>query len=114
MPLGRLVQVEIFARGTRNEHGEYIPGAVTFKGNVWTERRDLDLEAIIDEGGTTSAFRRTWRIRWDQDLYDAALDFLARVVVTDNGLPFMTQSVIEDESSQRRRYLLITGTHTPT
>lgn len=114
MPLDRIIDLTIYAKGSFNNHGEYVPGAVTFQGGIWSERTDVDLEAIITEGGKTSDFRRTWRVRWDQDLYDAALDFLARVQVTENSLPFVTQSVIEDSTSQRRRYLLITGTHTPT
>ena len=78
MPQGldRIITVRVQAEGMRNEHGEFVEGAVT-PIRVWASRRDRDLTDIAEEGGTRGEARRDWRIRWRADLAGAATSSLA-------------------------------------
>lgn len=109
MALDRIITLKITAPGSRNQHGEYVPGPITFEGPVWAERRYLTLEDIADEGGMSNDHRREWKIRYREDALAAANDFLDRVSVTDGGIAFNLLSLIESPDERRLTHLTLEG-----
>ena len=113
MPQGldRIITVRVQAEGMRNEHGEFVEGAVT-PIRVWASRRDRDLTDIAEEGGTRGEARRDWRIRWRADLAGAATSSLA---VQDDRLEWTVDKLVEvtgRKGELRRRWLDIQGRYT--
>ena len=114
MPADRRITINVSAEGTRNEqHGEYVPGAITPIG-AWASRRDQSLTDIATEGGTRGQGRRTWRIRWDSRIARSPTSLLT---VEDGALTFTISNMVEVTQQRRggpdlrRRFLDLEGLH---
>ena len=114
MPADRKLTINVSATGTRNEHGEFVPGDVTAI-SVWASRRDKSQQDIEQEGGTRTEIRRDWRIRWDRRI---ALTPVGQLDVVEDGLTFNVLNMIEvtrqgrGQADLRRRFLSIQGVFT--
>ena len=64
MPMDRRIIINVSIEGSRNEHGEHVPGAVTAL-RVWASRRDVGQELKVERQGTRDETSRDWRVRWD-------------------------------------------------
>ena len=114
MPADRRITINVSAEGTRNEqHGEYVPGAITPIG-AWASRRDQSLTDIATEGGTRDQGRRTWRVRWDARIANSPTRLLN---VEDGPDTFTISNMVEvthqrrGEPDLRRRFLDLEGLH---
>ena len=99
MPLDRIIRLTVETAGGRNEFGEFVPGVVTFQGNVWATRRDRTLEDVEQEGGTLNLARRDYRVRWMASLAAAVPD---QVTVAEGNLTFNVENIVEVEDARRR------------
>lgn len=111
MTAGRLITVTVRERGSFDQQGEFTPGKVTFQGELWCERRDLDQEQVFEQGGTTTLVNREWLLYWDDRIYDAAIDRLPRVTIADDGITFTVTSIVEDDTRPPRFKMIVSGTH---
>ena len=75
MPADRRITVNLSAEGTRNQQGEYVPGAVT-PIEMWATRRDVGQELKIERQGTRDETSRDWRIRWDSRIASSPTSLL--------------------------------------
>ena len=110
MPADRRITVNIFAKGHRNEGGDFIPGPVTPVG-VWARRRDVGQERKIDRAGTRDETYRDWRIRWDARI---ALIPTHQLTIEDGGYTFLVTNMVEvtaqrGEPDLRRKFLDLQG-----
>ena len=111
MPPNRRITITVSEAGTRDERGDYVPGAVTAIG-AWATRRDQSLTDIATEGGTRNQGRRTWRIRWDARIANSTTSLLT---VVDGTLNFTISNVVEVTEQRggapdlRRRFLDLEG-----
>ena len=98
--------------GSRNEHGEFVPGTMTPIG-VWASRRDVSQERKIERQGTRTETLRDWRVRWDSRIANSPTTLLK----VDDGAETFTiinmVEVTEQRSGQdlRRRFLDLQGLH---
>ena len=113
MPFDRRIIVQVEAAGTRNDEGEYVPGAVTPLG-VWARRRDISEERKVERGGTRSEVTRDWRVRWDSRIASTPV---VRLHVDDGGETFTVIDLVEITAQRggapdlRRRFLDLQGIH---
>ena len=112
MPADRRLTVLVSATGTRDQHGEFVPGDVTTI-ELWASRRDKSQEDIETEGGSLTSIRRDWRIRWDSRIADVPV---ARLEVVDSMVTFNVLNLAEVTrqgrgQDLRRRFLDIQGVH---
>ena len=110
MPADRRITVQIQAPGMRNEHGRFVPGAVTALG-VWASRRDVSQELKVERGGTRDETTRDWRIRWNSLI---ASSTTANLEVIDGAETFTINNMVEvtrrrGEVNLRRRFLDLQG-----
>ena len=109
MPADRLITVNVMAEGMRNEHGEFVDGAVTAV-RTWATRFDKSQEDKEQEGGQLDTTRRDWRIRWDSRIANTPA---SRLEVVD-GVTFNVLNMVEVTGRRgelRRRFLDIQGVH---
>lgn len=103
------------AGGHRNQAGRYIPGPTITKG-VWSTRRDLSSEDILNEGGSRTEIRRDWQIRWDRRIAEIREEgLLVSLQVIDHGLNFDVTNIIEEtgrDGNYRQRWLRLQGVFT--
>ena len=100
--LDRLITLVVRGESTRNEFGEAVPGPELFNGKVWAELRvaALELDSELGGPGIRLAGRRTYRIRWREDV---AITFLPRLdVIDDFDIRYNLSRVTPVD---RRRYL---------
>ena len=111
MPADRRIIVNVNTEGSRDEHGEYVPGAVTALG-VWASRRDVSQERKLERGGIRDETSRDWRIRWDSRIANSPTSLLK---VEDGAESFTISNIVEvtqqrrGEGDLRRRFLDLTG-----
>ena len=67
MPFDTRIRIDIEAIGTRNEFGEYVPGAVT-SYNIWADESGAGSGDVPTEGGLVITSGRTFIVRWFQAL----------------------------------------------
>lgn len=114
MPADRLITVNVYAAGARNEHGIYEEGPLS-QYRQWATRRDLTQEDIESEAGIRDSTRRDWRIRWDSRIARVKVVFLE---VVDGGETFNVENMVEvtrggrGRQDLRRRFLDIQGVYT--
>ena len=112
MPADRRITINVSEEGTRNEHGEFVPGAITPIG-AWASRRDVSQERKIERQGTRTETLRDWRVRWDSRIANSPTTLLK----VDDGAETFTiinmVEVTEQRSGQdlRRRFLDLQGLH---
>ena len=116
MPLDRRITIQYEGPGgTRNQHGEYVPGP-TVNLAVWAQRYDLDAQDIEGEGGVSTSARRDWRVRWTDTLSGERLSHrFASLRVIDSNVTFNVTNVIElvgRDGLDRRRWLRFSGVYT--
>ena len=106
MPADRRITINVSEEGTRNEHGELVPGAITPIG-AWSNRRDVGQERKLERQGTRDETSRDWRIRWDSRI---ALSPTTLLKVEDGGETFTITNMVEVTQQRgapdlRRRFL---------
>ena len=113
MPADRRITINVSEEGTRDDHGDFVPGAVTALG-VWATRRDVGQERKTERQGTRDETSRDWRIRWDARI---ALIPTNQLKVEDGGETFTIINMVEvtrqgrGEQDLRRRFLDLQGIH---
>ena len=111
MPADRRITINVSEEGHRDEHGEYVPGAVTALG-VWASRRDVGQELKIERQGTRDETSRDWRVRWDARI---ALSPTSLLKVEDGAGTFTITNMVEVTEQRggapdlRRRFLDLQG-----
>lgn len=106
MAFDRIAVFHIEEEGTRNDHGEYVPGPVR-DHRIWTEIEDGGETEVSDGSGFRIVRAARFSVRWRAD-WAGPLD-ARRVRVTDhNGDGFGITS-ITDFTRARRRLLVFTG-----
>ena len=108
MPADRLVTVNIEAEGSRDQFGQYVPGAVT-PVRMWARSRDKSLRDIIESGGRRDTGERNWQVRWRSDL---AATPTSRLTVQDGSRLFSVDNMIEltgRDRATRRRFIELEG-----
>ena len=114
MPADRQIIVSVQATGSRDEHGEYVPGPST-DIRTWASKRDRSAEDVATEGGQRGETRRDWRVRWDSRIVATLVSLLS---VTDDGQIFNVLNVVEPtrqgrgQADLRRRFLDLQGVST--
>ena len=111
MPLDREIVILYEGRGSRNRHGEYVPGAKTYLP-VWAGRQDKSLVQVIEQGGKRTEAHRTYRIRWLEELQFAEAQ---QLTVTDDSknitgavIQWYVLNIVEvtgNNMDQRRRFI---------
>ena len=91
MPAGRRIIVNVSEPGTRDNTGEFVPGAVTALG-VWASRRDVSQERKLERQGTRDETSRDWRVRWDARI---ALTLTSLLKVEDGAETFSVINMVE-------------------
>ena len=115
MPSGRRITVNVRAPGTRNDQGEFVPGALTALG-AWARRRDVSAEKVIETGGIRGERIREWRVRWNGQIARAALTELE---VEDETETFRVSSMVEvteqgrGQPDLRKRWIDLQGIRIP-
>ena len=112
MPADRRITINVSEEGHRDEHGDYIPGAVTAIG-AWASRRDVGQERKLERGGTRDETSRDWRVRWDSRIASTPT---SRLKVEDGGETFTIRNMVEVTEQRRapdlrRRFLDLQGIH---
>ena len=112
MPADRRITINVSEEGTRNEHGEFVPGAITSIG-AWASRRDVGQERKLERGGTRDETSRDWRVRWDSRIANSPTTLLK---VEDGGETFTIRNMVEVTEQRRapdlrRRFLDLQGIH---
>ena len=112
MPAGRRIIVNVMAEGHRDEHGDYIDGAIT-PLNLWASRRDVGQERKLERQGTRDETSRDWRIRWDARIALIPTNLLQ---VVDGGETFTITNMVEVTRQRgapdlRRKFLDLQGIH---
>ena len=102
MAFDRIATFHISAPGTRDDHGEYIPGPVT-DHRIWTDIEDFG-ETEVEVAGTFRIVRAArFIVRWRAD-WATTLDSLHVRITDHNGHNFGVTS-ISDFTRHRRRLL---------
>ena len=113
MPGGRRIIIKLSEEGTRNDQGEYVPGAVTDLG-VWASRRDVGQELKIERQGTRDETSRDWRVRWDSRIASSPTSLLK---VEDGAETFTIINMVEVTAQRggapdlRRKWIDLQGVH---
>ena len=113
MPADRRITINVSEEGTRNEHGEFVPGAITSIG-AWASRRDVSQQLKIERQGTRDETSRDWRVRWDSRIANSPTTLLK---VEDGGETFTIVNMVEITEQRgrapdlRRRFLDLQGIH---
>ena len=113
MPADRRITINVSEEGTRNEHGEFVPGAITPIG-AWASRRDVGQERKLERRGTRDETSRDWRIRWNSRIASSPTTLLK---VEDGGETFTIINMVEVTAQRggapdlRRRFLDLQGIH---
>ena len=112
MPADRRITVNLSEEGTRDEHGDYVPGAVT-PIEMWASRQDVGQERKIERQGTRDETSRDWRIRWDSRIASSPTNLLK---VEDGGVTFTIINMVEvmrqgQGQDLRRRFIDLQGIH---
>ena len=111
MPADRRITVNVSTEGSRNEHGEFVPGTVTAIA-AWALRRDVSQERKIERQGTRTETLRDWRVRWDSRIASTPV---ARLKVIDGAETFQVVNMIEVTAQRggapdlRRRFIDLQG-----
>ena len=113
MPADSRITVNLSEEGTRDEHGDYVPGAVT-PIEMWASRQDVGQERKIERQGTRDETSRDWRIRWDSRIASSPTNLLK---VEDGAETFNIINMVEVTEQRggtpdlRRRFLDLQGVH---
>ena len=113
MPADRRITINVSEEGTRNEHGEFVPGEVTPIA-AWARRRDVGQERKIERQGTRDETSRDWRVRWDSRIASIPT---SRLKVEDGGETFTVINMVEVTEQRggapdlRRRWIDLQGIH---
>ena len=100
MAFDRIATFHISEPGTRDEHGEHVPGAVT-DHRIWTDIEDFG-ETETDVGGTFRIVRAArFIVRWRAD-WAGPLDSLLVRITDHNGHNFGVTSISDFTRSRRR------------
>ena len=104
--LDRVIQLHLRAEGTRNQHGEFVPGEFGDPITVWAIVSSGGLTEISTDGASITIGRRAvFDVRYRQDVIDAGP---ARLEVTDyRGDRFNVETITDYRD--RRRAMRITG-----
>ena len=100
----------ITVRTVSSMQGEFgrPTGTETVDRTVWAARMDKTAQRVVDEGGAIGTRKRTYRIRYRQDIVEATQED-ATVRVIDDGLELTIESVAAAADSgplaERRRFL---------
>ena len=107
MSFDTIITVWIAELGTRDEHGEYVPGeAIPYE--VWADESGAGSIDTPTEGGLIITSGRTFLVRWFQELA-VALDTF--VTVTDNlGQTWYSDGI--GVSDARQRFIVINAGRT--
>ena len=100
MPLDRRITVNIAAEGTRDEHGEYVPGPVT-SYPVWADVTGAGSTETDTTGGVLVSQGMNVTVRWFRELAVAPINRVH--IVDDLGQRWDTDGIAE--SNERRRFL---------
>ena len=103
MAFDRRITIHIEALGTRDGHGEYIPGPTT-DYPVWTERRAAGSQDTLTPTGLVTSSVVTYTVRWFQRL---ELTNIALVTITDEFDQLWDADTVSP-SDARRRLITIT------
>ena len=98
MPADRRITINVSAEGHRDQHGDYVPGAVTPIA-AWASRRDVSQELKVSRDGTRDLASRDWRVRWDSRIANSPARLLK---VVDEGVEFIIVNMAE-VTQQRER-----------
>ena len=105
MPLDTRITINIEAVGTRDDTGEYVPGATT-EYPAWCDEMRSREDDHIETAGARTIQIRHFRVRYFRAL---AVANIALVSLTDSlGREWNPDSI--DLSDERRRFILIRGT----
>ena len=99
MALDRPATVRIVAAGTRNEHGEYVPGAA-IEHRVWATRIDATAARAPEREGDRQVRTAAFRLRWFRALADADLALSHELVI--DGITMLITSVAETDNRDHR------------
>ena len=99
MPLDRRITLMMAAPGHHDDHGEWVPGALTTT-TVWATLQDVGAEQLAQAGGTDVEVRRDYVIRWRADVAAQPVDGF---VVQDGNVTLNVLRVIETPKGIRRR-----------
>jgi hypothetical protein len=102
MALDRRITIKIEAFGTRDENGQYVPGAVT-EYPVWAERRAAGSSDQATGGGFVTVSAQNYGVRWFKAL---ELADIALVAIEDEfGQTWDADSIAPNDA--RRRFINI-------
>ena len=105
MPLDTRITISIEALGTRDQTGEYVPGATT-EYPVWCDEMRSREDDHLETAGARTISVRHFRVRYFRAL---AVGNIALISLVDSrGLTWNPDSI--DLSDERRRFILIRGT----
>lgn len=103
--LDRKIELTVEPAGSRNQFGEWVPGAERTV-SVWASYFDVEAEAAPTEAGLLLESYRDFTVRYRNDL--AAVRNVARVGVTDDqGLPWQVKSIVELGQPRKRFMRLV-------
>ena len=111
MPADRRITINVSEEGTRDDRGDFIPGAVT-PLEVWARRRDVAQEKLVERGGTRDETSRDWRVRWNSLI---ASSTTRNIKVVDGGDTFTIRNMVEvteqgrGAPDLRRKWIDLTG-----
>ena len=104
MALDRRITIRIRAEGTRDGHGEYVPGAVT-EYPVWAEQRGAGSADTVTPQGTEVTAVRAYTVRHFEALAEAPI---SRVDVVDHrGHVWNAENITLSDA--RRRFIDISA-----
>ena len=100
MPFDTPITLHLEALGTRDNHGEYVPGPIT-DYPLWADQRGAGSTDTLTSTGTFTTEVRTFTVRWFRELEIHQTDLIR---LTDGaGSLWDIESVAS--SDERRRYI---------
>lgn len=104
--LDRRIAITYRAAGSRDQHGEFVPGEVVWQRTVWARlETQASLTANLTAGGVRIADRVGYRIRYIPEVMQASLTQFQ--VTDDYGRAVAITAAVEPDDT-RRRYLVLT------
>ena len=105
MPFDTIITILIQEPGTRNDHGEYVPGK-EIPYEVWADQSGAgSSDQLVGGAGTVVVSGRTFFVRWFEELALAPETFV--FVVDDLGQRWYSDGI--SVSDARQRAIVIAG-----
>ena len=94
MPLDRPATIRLTAPGARNEHGEFVPGAVT-DYRVWLTRVAAPAERDVTAEGVRPSSDGRFRVRWFRELATYDLELTAHLLLDGDTWRLLTVDEVD-------------------